>query len=194
MPIATASSHSNRLAYYLHYFYSPFVNPCTRSILAKLTSHQLTTCPTITRSSLISTRRSSFFYSAGPISYKNATPDPASSKILMSPNRASVGRRLRNYRDPRLRDQCQKLIATEHAHPVAIGTIDETGTSKSGNHTCGVKRQYNCNRGKIENCVNNVAIAYSKPGFSCLVDAQLYLPKEWAENTALRKKILFQTK
>lgn len=93
-----------------------------------------------------------------------------------------------------LRDRCQKLVATEHAHPEAIGTIDETGTTKSGNHTCGVKRQYNGNRGKVENCVNNVAIAYSKPGFSCLIDAQLYLPKEWAENPALRKKLLFQTK
>lgn len=95
---------------------------------------------------------------------------------------------------PMLRDRCQRLIATEHADPEAIGTVDETGTTKSGNHTCGVKRQYNGNRGKIENCVNNVAIAYTKPGFSCLVDAQLYLPKEWAESPALRKKLLFQTK
>lgn len=93
-----------------------------------------------------------------------------------------------------LRDRCQQLIASEHAHPQAIGTVDETGTTKSGNHTCGVKRQYNGNRGKIENCVNNVAIAYTTPGFSCLVDAQLYLPREWAEDPALRKKILFPRK
>ncbi len=93
-----------------------------------------------------------------------------------------------------LRDQCQKLVATEHAHPEAIGTIDETGTTKSGNHTCGVKRQYNGNRGKIDNCVNNVAIAYTKPGMSCLIDAQLYLPEEWANNPALRKKRLFPMK
>lgn len=93
-----------------------------------------------------------------------------------------------------LRDRCQQLIATEHAHDEAIGTVDETGTAKSGRHTCGVKRQYNGNRGKIENCVNNVAIAYSKPGFSCLIDAQLYLPEEWAQNDALRKKLPSQTK
>jgi SRSO17 transposase len=94
----------------------------------------------------------------------------------------------------KLRNRCQRLIASEHAHPEAIGTIDETGTTKSGMHTCGVKRQYNGNRGKIENCVNNVALAYTKPGFSCLIDAQLYLPKEWAESDTLRKKLLFQTK
>ena len=87
-----------------------------------------------------------------------------------------------------VRDRCQQIIADEHAHPEAIGTIDETGTAKSGNHTCGVKRQYNGNRGKVENCVNNVALAYTTPTISCLIDAQLYLPEEWAEDMARRKK------
>lgn len=88
-----------------------------------------------------------------------------------------------------LRDSCQQLIAKEHAHEQAIGCIDETGTAKSGGHTAGVKRQYNGNRGKIENCVNNVALAYSAPGFDCLLDARLYLPKEWTEDPAKRKKL-----
>lgn len=88
-----------------------------------------------------------------------------------------------------LRDSCQQLIAEEHAHEDAIGCIDETGTAKSGSHTAGVKRQYNGNRGKIENCVNNVALAYSAPGFDCLLDARLYLPKEWTENPTKRKKL-----
>jgi len=87
-----------------------------------------------------------------------------------------------------VRARCQKIIATEHSHPEAIGTVDETGTAKSGNHTCGVKRQYNGNRGKVENCVNNVALAVTTPTISCLIDAQLYLPKEWANDPVLRKK------
>jgi SRSO17 transposase len=95
--------------------------------------------------------------------------------------------------EQRLRDRCQKMIATDHAHPEAIGCIDETGTAKSGNHTAGVKRQYNGNRGKIENCINSVALAYSAPGFDCLLDARLYLPKEWIEDPARRKKHTFLT-
>lgn len=87
-----------------------------------------------------------------------------------------------------LRDRCQQIVATEHAHPDAIGCIDETGTAKSGHETAGVKRQYNGNRGKIENCVNNVALAYSAPGFDSLLDARLYLPEEWANDAARRKK------
>ena len=87
-----------------------------------------------------------------------------------------------------LRDRCQRIVATEHAHPDAIGCVDETGTAKSGRETAGVKRQYNGNRGKVENCVNHVALAYSAPGFDCLIDARLYLPEEWASDAARRKK------
>jgi len=69
-----------------------------------------------------------------------------------------------------------------------MGCIDETGTAKSGRETAGVKRQHNGNRGKIENCISNVALAYSAPGFDCLLDARLYLPEEWASDPARRKK------
>jgi SRSO17 transposase len=96
--------------------------------------------------------------------------------------------------EEKLRDRCQSIVAKEHHHPEAIGCIDETGMAKSGMHTAGVKRQYNGNRGKVENCINNVALAYSAPGFDCLLDAQLYLPKEWTENPLRRKKTTFLTK
>jgi SRSO17 transposase len=88
-----------------------------------------------------------------------------------------------------LRDRCQRMIAAEHASDEAIGCIDETGTAKSGSHTAGVKRQYNGNRGKVENCVNHVALAYSAPGFDCLLDARLYLPREWTDDPDRRKKV-----
>ncbi len=75
--------------------------------------------------------------------------------------------------EQKLRNRCQQIIATEHASAEAIGGIDETGTAKSGNQTAGVKRQYNGNRGKVENCINNVALSYTAAGFDCLLDAQL---------------------
>lgn len=90
--------------------------------------------------------------------------------------------------EQRLRDRCQQLIAAEHQDDDAIGLIDETGTTKSGNHTAGVKRQYNGNRGKIENCINNVAISYTSEDFHCLLDVGLYLPQEWADDPQRRKK------
>jgi SRSO17 transposase len=93
-----------------------------------------------------------------------------------------------------LGDRCQQLIAAEHADSEAIGVIDETGTAKSGTQTAGVKRQYNGHRGKIENCINNVALCYASEDFHCLLDARLYLPEEWANDPARRKKATSQTR
>ena len=87
-----------------------------------------------------------------------------------------------------LRNRCQQIIARDHAHPDAIGLIDESGTHKSGKHTVGAARQYNGNRGKIENCTVGVHLGYSAPGFQCLLDSRMYLPGSWTEDPARRKK------
>ena len=88
--------------------------------------------------------------------------------------------------------RCRRLIVAEHCDTEAIGVIDESGTAKSGNHTVGVKRQYNGNRGKIENAVVNVALSFATSTFQCLIAARMYLPKEWAEDKARRKKRMFR--
>ena len=90
--------------------------------------------------------------------------------------------------EQKLRDRCQQIVACEHAHPEAIGLIDESGMHKSGHQTAAVGRQYNGNRGKIENCVVGVHLGYSAPGFQTLLDSQLYLPKDWADDPERRKK------
>ena len=66
----------------------------------------------------------------------------------------------------RLRDRCQQIVAKDCADSQAIGVIDESGTAKSGNHTAGVKRQYNGNRGKVENSVVSVAISFPQQAFT----------------------------
>ena len=91
-----------------------------------------------------------------------------------------------------LRDVCQQIVAREHAHPEAIGLIDESGIHKSGHRTAAVGRQYNGNRGKIENCVVGVHLGYATPGFQTLLDSQLYLPQDWADDPARRKKTTFR--
>ena len=96
--------------------------------------------------------------------------------------------------EQKLRDRCQPLVAREHADEAAIGCVDETGTAKSGSETAGVKRQYNGNRGKIENCIHHVALAYSAPGFDCLLDSGLYLPREWADDAERRKNVASRTR
>ena len=92
------------------------------------------------------------------------------------------------WNEEKLRDRCQQLIAKEHAHVDAIGCVDESGTTKSGTETVGAGRQWNGNRGKVDNCVVGVHLSYSAPGFQVLLDSELYLPKDWANDAARRKK------
>lgn len=87
-----------------------------------------------------------------------------------------------------LRNRCQQIIASEHAHREAIGCIDESGTTKSGTQTVGVGRQYNGNRGKVDNCVVGVHLSYAAPGFQVLLDSALYLPEDFAHDPTRRKK------
>lgn len=87
----------------------------------------------------------------------------------------------------------RQLVAREHAEPDAIGVIDETGTAKSGNATVGVKRQYNGNRGKVENAVVSVALSYATRTFQCLIAVRMYLPIEWVDDPTRRKKTTFLT-
>lgn len=100
----------------------------------------------------------------------------------------------------RLRDRLQWMIAREHAHPSAIGVIDETGNPKKGRHTCGVQRQWCGNIGKVDNCVVGVHLGYVVDDFQCLLDSELFLPQAWAHDPALRKEtnvpdeIQFRTK
>jgi SRSO17 transposase len=87
-----------------------------------------------------------------------------------------------------VRDECQRLVAREHAHPQAIGCLDESGTAKSGSQTVGAARQWLGSRGKVDNGVVGVHLSYCAPGFQCLLDSEIYLDKEWAADPARRKK------
>jgi len=90
--------------------------------------------------------------------------------------------------EQKLRDRCQQIIASEHAHREAVGIIDESGNAKSGTATVGTGRQYNGNRGKVENCLVGVHTVFSAPGFQCLIDSNVYLTEDYANDPVRRKK------
>ena len=96
--------------------------------------------------------------------------------------------------EEKLRDRCQQIVAQDHATSEAIGCVDESGVAKSGNQTVGASRQWNGNRGKVDNCVVAVHLSYSAPGFQVLLDSTLYLPEAWANDPARRKKLTCPTK
>jgi SRSO17 transposase len=79
----------------------------------------------------------------------------------------------------RLRDRLQQLVARDHACEHSVGTLDDSGCPKKGDKTPGVKRQYCGATGKVDNCAITVHLGYAAGDFHCLLDSELYLPREW---------------
>ena len=84
--------------------------------------------------------------------------------------------------EQRMRDKLQRIVARDHAHPQAIGVIDESGNPKKGRRTAAVQHQWCGNTGKVDNCVMAVHLGYVVDDFQCLLDSDVYLPKDWAED------------
>jgi len=87
----------------------------------------------------------------------------------------------------RLRDRGQRIVARDHSHRQALGVVDESGHPKKGRHTATVKRQWCGNTGKVDHCVVSVHTGYVAGDFQCLLDSDLFLPKDWAHDEARRK-------
>lgn len=66
--------------------------------------------------------------------------------------------------------------------------VDDTGFPKKGKHSVGVARQYCGVLGKQDNCQVAVSISLACEQASVPVAFQLYLPDEWAQDPARRKK------
>jgi SRSO17 transposase len=87
-----------------------------------------------------------------------------------------------------LRTRLQHLVARDHADGHSVGLLDDCGCPKKGDKTPGVKRQYCGASGKVDNCVITVHLGYAAGDFHCLLDSELYLPREWdADRTRCRE-------
>ncbi len=84
--------------------------------------------------------------------------------------------------------ELRQHVAEELADPDAVLVLDPSGFAKSGRDSCGVQRQWCGRLGKIENCQIGVFLGYVSGAGQALVDRQLYLPREWADDPARRKK------
>jgi SRSO17 transposase len=85
------------------------------------------------------------------------------------------------------RDLCRGYVVEVLADREGVLIVDETGFLKKGTKSAGVARQYSGTAGRIENCQIGVFLAYASGNGHALIDRELYLPKEWAEDPARRK-------
>lgn len=100
-----------------------------------------------------------------------------------------------------VRDDLREYVV-EHLGDGESGVliVDETGFLKKGEKSVGVGRRYTGTAGKRENCQIGVFLAYASQEGSALVDRELYLPHEWADDPQRRveagvpEKVRFATK
>ena len=86
-----------------------------------------------------------------------------------------------------VRDDLREYVV-EHLGDKESGVliVDETGFLKKGEKSVGVGRLYTGTAGKRENCQIGVFAAYASEKGSALVDRELYLPHEWADDPERR--------
>jgi SRSO17 transposase len=88
----------------------------------------------------------------------------------------------------------------ERHGPIEVWIIDDTSFPKQGRHSVGVHHQYCGQLGKQANCQVAVTLSIANHHASLPIAYRLYLPREWAEGAARRKKahvpkaITFKTK
>lgn len=86
-----------------------------------------------------------------------------------------------------VRDDLIAYVAGELGEPDGVLVVDETGFVKKGRHSVGVQRQYSGTAGRIENCQIGVFLSYASGRGRALLDRELYLPREWAEDKTRRE-------
>jgi SRSO17 transposase len=106
------------------------------------------------------------------------------------------------WSDEQMLAKVRELVApsmTRHG-PIEVWIIDDTSFPKQGKHSVGVQRQYCGQLGKQANCQVAVTLSIANHHASLPIAYQLYLPREWADDKARRKKahvpaaIRFKTK
>ena len=85
-----------------------------------------------------------------------------------------------------VRDDVRTAAIDLLGEPEGILVVDETGFLKKGMKSVGVKRQYSGTAGRIENCQIGVFLGYASSQGYALVDRELYLPAEWAQDEERR--------
>jgi SRSO17 transposase len=91
------------------------------------------------------------------------------------------------WRADAVRDDLQTYVVEHLGEPDGVLIVDETGFLKKGRMSPGVARMYSGTAGRIENCQIGVFLAYRSSKGQTLIDRELYLPKEWAEDAYRRR-------
>jgi len=95
------------------------------------------------------------------------------------------------WSDEAVLDKVRELVlpAVEARGKIEAWIVDDTGFAKKGVHSVGVARQYCGRLGKTDNCQIAVTLSIANHAASLPIAYRLYLPEDWAKDSARRKKV-----
>lgn len=97
-------------------------------------------------------------------------------------------------------DELVRQVGASIGRADGVLVIDPSGVLKQGTASVGVARQWCGRAGKVDNCQVGVYMAYVTRDEQALVDARLYMPKEWTKDkrrckqAGVPKEIKFRTR
>jgi SRSO17 transposase len=83
-----------------------------------------------------------------------------------------------------VRDEIRAFALDQLGRRQVIVAIDETGFLKRGKHSAGVHKPYYGPTGDLRNCQVGVFLSLVTPASHCLIDRELYVPREWTDDPA----------
>lgn len=91
------------------------------------------------------------------------------------------------WNDEAVMTELRRHVAEAIGDADAVCVLDPSGFPKKGTASCGVSRLWCGRLGKVDNCQVGVFLAYVSERGRALVDRQLYLPEDWAEDAERRE-------
>jgi SRSO17 transposase len=92
------------------------------------------------------------------------------------------------WEDELLRQVMVRQIGEQMGRPNGVLILDGSAFAKAGPESVGTQRQWCGRLGKEEQCQVGEFLGYASGSSVTLVDAELYLPKSWAEDAERREK------
>jgi len=108
--------------------------------------------------------------------------EPIADRAGIPPRTLQQFLSLAGWDDPLMANRLAQIVARDHAHPLSVEVVDETGTPKKGDKTPGVQRQWCGRTGKVDNCVVTVHTSYAAGDFHTLLAGELFLPEQWSND------------
>lgn len=117
---------------------------------------------------------------------KTCEPIAREAGVARRPVQTFVG--AGEWDDEFVMSEVRRQVTEEFDDTEATFVIDGSAFPKKGTESCGVKRQWCGRLGKVDNCQVGVFLSCVSGGCVGPLDRRLYLPRDWASDTARRRK------